>query len=539
MSFKNFYLLIGGIFSAMAIVAQNNFDYSISISPLSINDLPGFHSYAHAQHDGKWLIVGGRKDGLHARQPFNSFPQAYNNKDFYVIDVKDGVFYNKNLTSLPGSIEEQLQSTNMNFYQDNDTLYIVGGYAYSESYDNHITFPYLTSIHVSGLINAIVNNEDDLTPYVKQTEDAVFAVTGGQLGKIGQYFYLIGGHRFDGRYNPHGPTHGPGFTQTYTNQIRKFKIDNSGNQLSYSDYSTITDPVHLRRRDYNLVPQILPDGSEGYIISSGVFQINDDLPFLYPVEISESGYTPVTGFNQYLSNYHSAKVGIYDSTNNEMHSIFFGGISQYYYSNGNLIQDNLVPFVKTISMITRYADGSFEEFQLPVEMPGLRGASAEFIPNKEISHYGNEVVKLNDINNDTVTLGYILGGIGSSSLNPFSNNRTSDTYADNTIYEVKLIKGAFTNIPAISGSNPYIFDIFPNPTKGKFTIRYHLPKPVSVTYFIPSIDGKILQKGLFNYGETGDIEQNIMLNKDIINQPLLVTLIFDKKFYQTKKLLKN
>jgi hypothetical protein len=29
-----------------------------------------------------------------------------------------------------------------------------------------------------------------------------------------------------------------------------------------------------------------------------------------------------------------------------MHNLFFGGISQYYYNNGTLIQDDTVPFVK-------------------------------------------------------------------------------------------------------------------------------------------------------------------------------------------------
>ena len=65
----------------------------------------------------------------------------------------------------------------------------------------------------------------------------------------------------------------PTFTQTYSNQIRKFTIDNSGSNLSYANYETITDAVHLHRRDYNLVPQVFPNGELGYTISSGVFKL--------------------------------------------------------------------------------------------------------------------------------------------------------------------------------------------------------------------------------------------------------------------------
>lgn len=183
----------------------------------------------------------------------------------------------------------------------------------------------------------------------------------------------------------------PTFRQTYTNQIRKFSIDNSDNQLSYSNYNAITDPIHLRRRDYNLLPQIFPDGEEGFTISSGVFQINADLPYLYPVDIKENSYNPVTTFNQYLSNYHSPVATFYDSLQNNMHAIFFGGISQYYYQNGTLIQDNQVPFVKTISRLTRDSKGILSEYLLPIEMPALKGSSADFIPNLELSQYRNKI----------------------------------------------------------------------------------------------------------------------------------------------------
>jgi hypothetical protein len=315
---KILFILCLAISFSTGVSGQSSFDYSVELVPVSISGLPGLHSYTWAQHDGKWLILGGRLDGIHARQPFNAFPQSDNNTELYVVDINTLQFWSASINNLPIGISEQLQSTNMNFYQDSDTLFIIGGYAFSETMNDHITFPNLLSIQVSPLIDAIVEGLQ-IAPYFKQITDDNFAVNGGHLGKIGSTFYLVGGHRFDGRYNPMGMAT---YTQTYTNEIRKFKIDNSGSQLSYSDYSAIADPIHLRRRDYNLLPQIFPDGTEGYTISSGVFQINVDLPFLYPVDITETGYTAITSFNQYLNNYHSAFSCLYDSSANEMHTLF-------------------------------------------------------------------------------------------------------------------------------------------------------------------------------------------------------------------------
>ncbi len=421
----------------------------------------------------------------------------------------------------------------MNFLQDEDTLYIIGGYAYSATANDHLTFPNLTSIQVSALINAIVSG-NSISSFFKQITDNNFAVSGGQLGKIGNTFYLVGGHRFDGQYNPMGHAT---YTQTYTNQIRKFSLDNSGNQLSYSNYAAITDPVHLRRRDYNLLPQIFPDGTQGYTISSGVFQQNADLPFLYQVDITGNGYTPVTSFNQYLSNYHSATAALFDSAANTMHMLFFGGMSQYYYQNGTLIQDNQVPFVKTISRVTRDANGSLQEFQLPIEMPALKGASAEFIPNHELPNYTSEIIKLDQIQSDTVLIGHIYGGLLSPTLNPFSTNQTNTTSADNTIYAVKLVRNVTSGEQRIDGRNPYDIEIYPKIADGRLTISYDLDKTTSVRYFITQVSGQIVKEGIFNNTQAGKNKQQLILETYQPEQPLFVTVVFEDKFFVTKKVM--
>lgn len=511
--------------------SQSNISYEVQLNPIQINGLSGLHSYAFAQDANKWLIIGGRRDGLHARQPFNAFPASQNNDSIYVIDIVTQQFWSASLNSLPIGMKEQLQSTNMNFYQDNDSLYIIGGYGYSNTAVDHITYPNLTSVQVSGLMNAIVNQASILT-YFKQITNQNMAITGGQLGKLGNTFYLVGGHRFDGRYNPMGHNT---YTQTYSNQIRKFELNNSGSSITVSNYSAITDAVHLRRRDYNLLPQIFPDGTEGYTISSGVFQSNVDLPFLYPVDITSNGHFPNTGFNQYLSNYHSAKACFYDSLNNEMHSLFFGGMSQYYYQNGTLIQDNNVPFVKTISRITRYADSSLSEFQLATEMPNFKGASAEFIINQNLPHTESEVIKISDIQGDTISIGHIFGGILSNSLNPFGSNQTSTTSADPSIYEVILIRQNSTSINEIKDEGRAPLRIFPNPAKAAFTASINLANHSKVYYFLSNTLGQVITEGELR-SVNGMNEFEIEIPSEIKSQNINFTLIVDDVNFYTEKI---
>lgn len=532
---KIFLKIIAIIFVFQSSFAQSDFPYDVVLTPVTVAGLPGLHSYAFGQHNGKWLVIGGRKDGLHARQPFNAFPGSLNNTDMYVVDIATQQSWTASVNSLATGLKEQLQSTNMNFYQDGDALYIIGGYAYSATAADHKTFDNLTSIDVPNLINAIITGMP-IASYFKQISNANFAITGGQLGKIGNEFYLIGGHRFDGRYNP---MNNPTFTQTYSNSIRKFTIDNSGVSLNYANYEEIIDAVHLHRRDYNLLPQVFPNGELGYTISSGVFQINADLPFLYPVDIKASGYFPQTDFNQYLSNYHSGKACLYDVTNNNMHNLFFGGMSQYYYDNAALVQDDTVPFVKTISRTKRADNGSLTEYQLPIEMPNLKGSGAEFIYNKNLPHYSNEVIKLSNITETEFIIGHIYGGIQSSSITAFTDNQTDLTNADPTIYEVKLVYNPTLSHDLIDGSNPFSFSVYPNPAvNDTVNVKFFVPYDADLEYIMSSIEGKILAEGIIEGSEIGNNEMVFNLEEAKTNIVIL-TFVFDHKFYSSKKIIKK
>lgn len=478
MNFSTYYLRLSLIsfihgFYSLAGFAQQVGTYNVVLEPLVIPNMPGLQSFVWGKTpSGYWVLIGGRTDGLHRRQPNVSFLASGNNTTIYMIDSEEGVIWQRPLSQLSTSLYEQLQSTNMEFYQHGNNLYIIGGYGYSAIANNHITYPNLTIVDLSGLEQALINNQP-IAGYFRQITDQRMAVTGGHLGMIGNEFVLVCGQRFDGRYNPMGPNHGPGFAQQYTNAIRRFTIQDNGTTFSIQNYNETIDTVNLHRRDYNLTP-FIHSGEEGYTIWTGVFQYDQDLPYLNTVDVISTGYQVNNGFNQYLSHYHSACLPLHDSVNNEMYTLFFGGISQYYYNTSNtLVQDDNVPFVKTVSMVKRDASGNMTEYRLPIEMPGYLGASAEFIPVNNLPMYANEVAKLHALNADTVLAGYIVGGINSSAANIFFINDGTQSFAETTIYKVWLARPATntTGVIEVKDPNNWKFDVSPNPAQHRIRIQ--------------------------------------------------------------------
>ncbi len=520
--------------SSISLFAQTNFSYSINLEAVSITGLPGLHSYAHAQHLDKWVLIGGRLDGIHARQPFNAFPESQNNTVIYVVNPTTGELWSSSVLALPVALREQLQATNMEFFQDGEQLIIVGGYAYSASEGDHITFPYLTVVNIPALIDHIVNAESISADFLQITNDQ-FAVTGGYLGKIGDTFYLIGGHRFDGRYNP---MNHPTFTQTYVDGLRKFSIATNDDQLIINDLTTVSDPVHLHRRDYNLMPQVFPDGSLGYTLFSGVFQVSQDLPYLYPVDITASGHQPITEFNQYLSNYHSAHIALFDESQNTMHNLFFGGMSQYYFNGTDMVQDDNVPFVKTISRVSRDADGNLEEVRLPIEMPAYLGSSAELLINPTLPMIAPDIVDLPAIDLDTVVLGHIFGGIYSPTQHPFTTNSTGVTSAATNLYQVRMIKHETTaTVNPLPGYHAFTISVFPNPSeKGIFQLQANIPEAGTIDLFMVDTTGRLIKQLTREVAETGDYKLGIHL-PDAKQGLYLMTAILNGKYAATASIV--
>ncbi len=409
------------------------------LEPMAINDFPALQSFAYATWQGKWLLAGGRKDGLHRRQPWASFDEEGQNEYLYVVDPVKKQVWKQSLQQFPTSIQEQLQSTNMAFFQVGNELILTGGYGYSKTALDHITYPYLTVIKIKETINAIINKQP-LTNTAVQIKDERMAITGGRLAKTGDTLLLAGGQRFDGMYNPMGPDHGPGFVQQYSNEIRKFTIGYENNQPIITSYSTIKDSINLHRRDYNLVPQIFKNGELGFTMFSGVFQYDKDLPYTNFVDIVRGGYEVNNNFQQKLSNYHCAVLPIFEQTSAAMYSIFWGGIARYYPDNtGKIIANSDVPFTKTISVISRI-NNKITESYLPIQMPGYLGAAAEFIFSADAKQYSNGIADITDLPAKEILIGYITGGINSSDKNIFWSNTGKESKAANSIIKVYIRK---------------------------------------------------------------------------------------------------
>ena len=506
---KKLILLASALFLGLSVSAQEQF--TIEIEPLVIPNAPGVQSYSWGvTDDNKWVVLGGRIDGLHQRQPFAAFLESDNNKLVFVIDpVAENVWFSS-LSSLPAPIFEQLQSTNQNFHQRDSMLYIVGGYGYSNAALDHITYDKLTAVSLNELADAVIAG-NPIDSYFRQISDPNMAVTGGYLGHLDGTFYLGGGHYFEGRYNPMGPTFGPGFIQQYTNEIRTFEIFDDGTNLAIQNYSAQHDTVNLHRRDYNMAPQIFPNGELGFTMFSGVFDYAD-APWFNTVDVTSTGYTVNNNFDQLLSQYHSAKLPIYDTVSNFMHTIFFGGLSQFYFDDqGVLVEDIDVPFVKTISKITRDSNGGMTETDLNyIEMPTLVGPGAEFIPDFTY-FYDNEVLNLSSVPNTKTLVGYIYGGIESTAPNIFFTNDGTQSAASNVIFKVYINKGeASVNEITVSGDKVMNLEIYPNPVGKKMNVDIFVPLMDDLIIEIYNMSGALVMKTVKEVETTA--EQDFKLN---------------------------
>jgi len=494
------------VISLITQIQAQQYTYEVNLEAIVIPDLGGLQSYAYGTHDGEWLIVGGRLDGLHMRQPFASFNAAGNNDQLMVINPESKEVWKATVSTLPPNIREQLSSTNMQFGQEEENLIITGGYAYSPTADEHITFPYLTVIKIPEVINAIKAGESILD-FFEQIEDEKFAVAGGRLEKMDDQFYLVGGHKFTGRYNPMGPAHGPGFKQEYTYEIRPFSID-IDEEIIVTHGTAMRDEEHLRRRDYNLIPQIR-NGSEELMLFSGVFQPDYNVPWLYPVSITASSYEPQINFTQYYNHYHCATLPIYHESTDEMHNLFFGGIAQFYDDNGTLVQDNDVPFVKTIADVSRLSDGTLIEQKLKEEMPALLGAGAEFIRLPDAPIYKGKVLDGDLLTTQPLEVGYIFGGIKSTMPNVFWVNDGTQSVASGTIYKVSVNKALNTSVSVQEKALPKIL-IYPNPSENFVYLGLELDKIQDVKIQIYNTAGAKVSTKQIRKGELL-VGQNIII----------------------------
>ncbi|CAN5573028.1 hypothetical protein BH10BAC1_BH10BAC1_16300 [soil metagenome] len=455
--------------------------FTVQIEPVITTPLPAMHSFAFAQSGDKWLIIGGRTNGLHGLNSSGAFPYEYKNDVVTVIDTTTWAFYTADLNQLPQAIAGPMRSANMEYLQDGNYLYMVGGYGYDSIQSKFSTFPTLTAIHVDNMINAVINALP-IVSTIRQITDTNFTVCGGDLGKIGSNYYLIFGHDFEGTYaDPPVPI----FTQVYSDRIKRFNLTDDGTTVSVTGFTYQTDTNNFHRRDLNTGPIVKPDGSFAIGAYGGVFRKDSNLPFREPITISSTATTVNLTYQQVMNQYTCALMPIYDSVTQKMYTTFFGGISLYDFNDTTSIikRDSLVPFINDITTMTVNSSGMVEETILPIKLPGLLGSNAKFISTQNISSYSNEVIRIRDLPNTKILAGYIYGGIRA-----VKNNFGIST-ANDTIYRV-FITPNNSNVGIEELSVIQNTQLFPNPANNSSTLLFTLKTSEQITISLFDVAGK-------------------------------------------------
>ncbi len=476
--------------------------FTIRLEPSTISVAPAIHSGAYGKYDNKWFFIGGRKNGLHGFLPPSAFTETGVPDTIYVLNPVTNERWSADVYSLPDSIREAITSSNMQFYLQDSMLYMVGGYGFNAALQDFITYHTLTAVNIKQLMLDVINGQPIASNF-RQIKDSVLAVCGAHLAKLDSTYYLIFGHRYDGYYDRLGSL---GIaTQTYTNEIRKFRIEDNGTDLSISHYVALRDTDNFHRRDYNLVPMIDPYRGKGLLAYSGVFQKQANLPYLNCVEIYPDTVIIRNDFNQNLSQYHSAVAALYDSISFLQHHLFFGGMSMYYIDSatGQQASDTLVPFVNTISDVARDIDMTYHEIDAGIRMPGLMGTNAYFFTDDSVAIYHDHFVHLNLIPNSQ-RIGYIVGGINSFEPNIADNNPNANSYASSQVFEVWIDTAGTTTGMTTLDNKVFNYLVYPNPTREFILIEFELPQPTHVKISMVSMDGKALStisNKLFNKGK--------------------------------------
>ena len=404
---------------------------------------PRLHSFVWAQWDGKWIFIAGRTGGYHGvGQGDVDFPRDKSNQNIWVIEppAASGVakIYSYPVADLPASlsaIKDQWMSTSLEFVQDKDTLYLMGGYG-ATSAGEIVTFPLLSSVNLPALVDGVIHHTDTFSKTIAWTESPLVQSTGGELLKLDDgNFYLIGGHVFMGSYRGFEAADektSPKASQTYLSEIRKLRF--AGTKPGKIDVTLVKafkDP-EFARRDLNAGLTILEDGkSLGAGVYGGVFT-KDQLNFTHPIYVKAGSPPKIdAAYEQKMSSYTSATMLLFDPDASAMYTTFFGGISRWRWNDtkkdfelaptlGDKTKqtDYLdgMPWINEISTLARKAGKTWEFVQQDNRLPGYLGTNAAFLPVQGLQKIREDanIFDLRQFRGKRVLVGYLFGGIKAS-----------------------------------------------------------------------------------------------------------------------------
>ncbi len=411
-------------FSILRTSAQSGF--TLEIVPYNIPDLPALHSYAFAQHNGKWLIIGG----ITGENTFSSHP----NYEFLVIDPLNSKFWSYPYEYAAMDIEEpeHLSACFAASQQVGDYLYLVGGMGYLAESEAFGTFPYLTRIEVPALINAIIKKEK-ISSYFDQIEDESFRTMNATLSVVDSRFFLVGGQTLNGTFNEQGELI---IDESPYGKCSIFKIS-EGEDFNLKHIETMAFDEHFLSLYPKAIAQVFPDGEQGLTIfyNEKVESVNK----LSWMNIFDFGYSTHAQPEAEIPQYHSTIIPVYDQKNNKMHTVFLGGCDDYLCSDEQEYAPNMV---EEMTSFTRFPDGYTQIETSQIQAYLTRGKDALFLP---VNNKQNGIIYLDELGDDNRNLiGYIYGGATTPSPMFYSNGELMDS-ASNQLFKVYLTKK-----PAIS-----------------------------------------------------------------------------------------
>lgn len=439
--------------------------------------MPTLQSYTIATtKQNLWLLVGGRTQGLHTfQETADNFPPMSANSNMWVIDPSDGQLWQFDVNKLPPEKAAPLQATNQQSYHDlaTDQLYIIGGYGWKADQSDMITFNTIMRFPVAEMVAALQADPQDverINALIEIASDDRFAVTGGELAKLGDQFYLTYGQKFMGQYRAFSGGGAAPFTQEYTQEIRAFTL--LPGTLEINAYGPLTNgdpdqPFH--RRDGNVVEDIDPNLQEPRLSAyGGVFKPGQIAAYTEPIYLTADGIALVDrSVQQLFSQYECPVIPIFDDASQVIYNTFFGGISGTYYFQTPAQQqayeqvtqqgrNDGFPFIADITVLAQDSDGQYTQYILPQPIPGnqLLGTSVPFILNPALEGtntvYENGTIRLSSLQpGQRILIGYIYGGI--LAQNPLPLQPNSGTSASNSMFEVYLTSAPSGAIPGSQG----------------------------------------------------------------------------------------
>ncbi|MFA6301994.1 MAG: hypothetical protein WC627_02535 [Legionella sp.] len=430
---------------------------NITLQPVTVNaNLPALREPIVGHYNGKWLIVSGSTGDFH------DFSHCDFITDIYVYDPQTQALSSVSISStdLPASVRNQLVSSDPQFLQDGNTMYVIGGYFNADN-TTWTTLDTFTAIDVPGMMHAVETAQTNLASYVKTLDGTPqFKVTGGQLGKIGDYFYLTYGQDYEGNYS--GLTNTP--VQTYTKSIYKFSVDLSTHPITVSivDTKTNTDPTSgWRRRDYNLAPTMLGD-TETLIALGGPFTPGEvALVWTNAIMFDSQLQSYDHVLNQQANQYSSSILPMYSQASKLSYVATFSGLSNLYWENGELVYNIDTNYGNILDLVRSDEHGKGQEY---VNVTPIVGASpniyiglvANFLPVDNDTYYdGRGILQLDALPQTTPTLiGYFYGGLiaATQEIFGFPNQATNQVYA---IYVTPSVPGTvnWQNVTNLNSGN--------------------------------------------------------------------------------------